>query len=121
MPPWAADTAVGINSAIHFAIAFGEIFLWNRVYPRLKQFAFTEKEAAKARPIVANAGLYNAFIAAGLLWSLVAGDDHLRYFFLLCVVIAGVFGAVTLKTSKTLALQTLPAFLAILLVWLPKL
>jgi putative membrane protein len=117
-----ADVAVWAVSAIHFLIAFAEIALWKRVYPRLPQFSFTPGEAAKAGPIVANAGLYNAFLAAGLLWSGVTSMDAqpLRLFFLMCVMVAGVFGAVTLKAPKTLVLQTLPALIAACLVWMAK-
>ena len=114
-----ANVAVGLVSAIHFMIAFAEIFLWNRLYPRLKQFSFTPGEAAKAGPIVANAGLYNAFLAAGLLWSQTRmNDQSVRLFFLTCVMVAGIYGAVTLKAPKTLGLQTLPALIAASLVWI---
>jgi putative membrane protein len=68
---------------------------------------------------VANAGLYNGFIAAGLVWSLLSSThpQDVRFFFLTCVMVAGIFGAATLKTPKTLGLQTLPALVALLLVW----
>lgn len=117
-----ANTAVGIVAAIHFVISFTEIFLWKRVYPGLRQFAFTAAEAGKVGPIVANAGLYNGFLAAGLFWSALPGStaEPLRLFFLACVVVAGIFGAVTLKAPKTLALQTLPALICIALVWMVK-
>lgn len=116
------SSMIGLVSAIHFVIAYAEIFLWKRIYPRLKQFAFTSSEAEKAGPIVANAGLYNVFLASGLLLSALAGSDFgtLRLFLLACVITAGLFGAVTLKAPKTLALQTLPALLAAFLVWMAK-
>ena len=115
-----ANLAVGVISGIHFLISFGEIFLWKRVYPRLKQFNFTPVEAGKAGPIVANAGLYNGFLAVGLLLSAlpVMDSQPLRLFFLACVVVAGIFGAVTLRAPKTLGLQTLPALIAAFLVWI---
>ena len=114
-----ADSAVGLVAGIHVLISGAEIFLWKSLYPRLEQFNFSSSEAEKAGPIVANAGLYNGFIAAGLLWSLLSSTNSqdVRFFFLACVVIAGIFGAATLKTAKTLWLQTLPALVAILLVW----
>jgi putative membrane protein len=64
-------------------------------------------EALKVAPIVANAGLYNGFITAGLIWGLVSGKngDVIKVFFLVCVIIAGIFGAVTLKWT-TLLIQT---------------
>lgn len=117
-----ADFAVGLVSGIHYVIAAGEIFLWDRVYPRLKQFNFSPEEAEKVRPIVANAGLYNAFIATGLMLSVMSatGLRPARLFFLVCVAVAGIFGAVTLKAPRTLAFQTLPALIAIALVWLAQ-
>jgi putative membrane protein len=117
----AANIAIGVVSTIHFLIAFAEIFLWSRLYPRLKQFSFSPGEAAKVGPIVANAGLYNAFLAAGLIWSLAGKDDQsVRLFFLTCVMVAGIFGAITLRTPKTLGLQTLPALIAGFLAWMTK-
>jgi putative membrane protein len=115
-----ADSAVGLVAGIHVLISGAEIFLWKTLYPRLEQFDFSSSEAEKAGPIVANAGLYNGFIAAGLLWSLLSSTNPqgVRFFFLTCVMVAGVFGAATLKTPKTLGLQTLPALVAMLLVWI---
>jgi putative membrane protein len=116
------SSIVGLISAIHFGIAFAEIFLWKLIYPRLKQFGFTPSEAEKAGPIVANAGLYNGFLASGLLWSALVGSDFpaLRLFLLACVIAAGLFGAVTLKAPKTLALQTFPALFAAWLVYIAR-
>jgi putative membrane protein len=114
----AVEIAVGLIALIHFGIAFAEMFLWKKpaVFGRLERFHFDEKEAARIAPIVANAGLYNAFLGAGLAWSFIAdADAHaLRIFFLTCVAIAGVYGAITLKPT-TLFIQTLPAVIAGLL------
>ena len=116
-----ANVAVGIVALVHVAISVAELFLWKRpgVYGRLDRFNFNQDEANKVAPIVANAGLYNAFIASGLVWSLFATSDSqsLKLFFLSCVVIAGIYGAATLKRT-TLVLQTLPALLAAFLVWI---
>ncbi|MEH2082156.1 MAG: DUF1304 domain-containing protein [Nostoc sp.] len=110
--------SVLIIAAIHIAISVAEIFLWENplVYQRLD---FTAEIASKVAPIVQNAGLYNSFIAAGLIWGTFAKSNSLeiRVFFLVCVIIAGVFGALTLKWT-TLVLQTLPAFVALAVVWL---
>ncbi len=115
----AANMAVGVVALIHFIIASAEMFLWNRIYPRLKKpVDFNDAEAVKVAPVVANAGLYNGFVAAGLVWSaLFATSPDLRLFFLACVMIAGVFGAATLKDPKVLGMQTLPAAIAACLVW----
>jgi putative membrane protein len=114
-----ANVAVGFVALLHVVICVAEMFFWKRsaVYKRLDRFNFSQDEADKVAPIVANAGLYNAFIASGLIWSLFASDasQSLKLFFLTCVVIAGIYGAVTLKRT-TLVLQTLPALLAMGLV-----
>lgn len=111
-----STTAVAIIATIHIAISIVEIFLWKNpsVYQRLD---YNAEIAAKVAPIVENAGLYNSFIAAGLIWGTFAKSNSLpiRVFFLVCVIIAGVFGALTLKRT-TFVIQTLPAFLALLLV-----
>jgi putative membrane protein len=98
--------------AIQLLIAVAEIFFWKhpKIYGRLDKFKFTDEEARKIAPIIANAGLYNAFIGAGLIWATlcVASHPSLQVFFLSCVFIAGIFGAITLKPT-TLFFQSLPA------------
>lgn len=108
--------AVAIVGVIHIAISIVEMFFWKTpfVYERLE---FTADIASQVAPIVKNAGLYNAFIAAGLLWGAFNQNRSIRFFFLVCVVIAGLYGAVTLKPT-TLLLQTLPATIALIFVWL---
>ncbi|MEC4984496.1 MAG: DUF1304 domain-containing protein [Oscillatoria sp. PMC 1068.18] len=117
MPPIIVTATVFFVAIIHVAIAIVEIFFWQQpfVYERL---GFTHKIAQIVAPIVANAGLYNSFIAAGLVWGAFAKNNaiSIRVFFLVCVIVAGIFGAFTLKPT-TLALQTIPAFLALVLVW----
>jgi putative membrane protein len=114
-------TLVASGFAVFFqgVIAVVEMFLWMhpKVYSRL---LFEEDDARKVAPIVRNAGLYNAFLAAGLIWGIAelrAGHGDVLAFFLACVAIAGVFGAITLKTSSpfplTLLIQTLPAVLGL--------
>lgn len=116
MKPIVSTIAVTIIATIHIAISTVEIFFWKNpsVYERLD---YNAEMAAKVTPIVENAGLYNSFIAAGLIWGAFAKSNSLpiRVFFLVCVIIAGVFGALTLKRT-TFFIQTLPAFLALLLV-----
>ena len=104
---------VSLVALVQIVIATVEMFLWKvpRVHSRLN---FTDDEAKKVAPIVANAGLYNSFLAAGLIWGLLSnsGRTQIEVFFLTCVVIAGVFGAVTLKPT-TLVLQSLPGALGL--------
>ncbi|MEB3190785.1 MAG: DUF1304 domain-containing protein [Snowella sp.] len=115
-----------LNALIHLGFAVGEIFFTTYLLEKL--FGFSTLDALKIAPIAQNAGIYNSFIAAGLFWSAFAQNNafELRLFFLICVAIAGIFGAMTLpsknssqtKNLKTLYIQTLPAVVAILLVWM---
>jgi putative membrane protein len=110
--PVVAAVCVGIVALIHVAIAVVEMLFWTRrrVHERLD---FTQAEAEKVAPIVANAGLYNSFLAAGLIWALAwAPGANVTIFFLLCVIVAGLFGAATLKPT-TLLLQTVPGAAAL--------
>ena len=113
-----AIAALLIVAVFHSLIAIAEMFFWKWpfVYTRLERFAFTQAEADKVAPIVANAGLYNAFLAAGLLWSVRADNPQAAFFFLACVALAGLYGAATLKRT-TLIVQTFPAALAALALW----
>jgi putative membrane protein len=116
----AGNVLVGFVAAIHAVILAVEIFLWRspRVHGRL---GFTQEQADKVAPIVANVGLYNGFLAIGLTWSLFAPSDFfsLRAFFLICVIVAGAFGAVTIKWT-TLVLQSAPAAAALIGCWLSR-
>jgi putative membrane protein len=109
--------ALIIVALIHTLIAAVEIFFWQvpAIHERL---GYSAEIAAQVAPIVQNAGLYNSFIAAGLFWGAFTQNCtvQIRYFFLSCVVIAGIFGAVTLRPT-TLILQTLPALIALALNW----
>jgi putative membrane protein len=114
-----------LNALVHLGFALGEIFFTTYLLETL--FGFCPSDALKTAPIAKNAGIYNSFIVAGLFWSVFAQDNafELRLFFLICVAIAGIFGAITLpnkdsteaKNLKTLYIQTLPAIIAIVLVW----
>jgi len=96
------------------------MFFWKQpvIHERL---GFTLEEAIKVTPIVANAGLYNGFFAAGLIWSLIWGKNGnaIKIFFLVCVIIAGIFGAATL-TWTPLLIQTAPGAIALFLVWISR-
>jgi putative membrane protein len=119
-----AAFCVGLTAAIHVVISAVQMFLWTRpeVYGRL-DLRLNEAEALKVAPIVQNVGLYNGFLAAGLIWGIFAGRIAftIRVFFLSCVIIAGIFGAITLPKPTTLFLQSLPAAIALVLCYLaPK-
>ncbi len=97
----------------HVYILVTEMFLWTTPYG-LRAFGNTREKAELTRALAANMGLYNGFLAAGLLWSFVAAEPRpIRLFFLGCVVVAGVFGGVT-AMRKILYLQAGPAALALL-------
>jgi putative membrane protein len=112
--------AVGL---LHVGISVTEIFFWNKLglYKRIERLQLTVEESRKAAPIVANAGLYNGFIAAGLIWGALSpnGGTAIEIFFLGCVIVAGIFGAITLKWT-TVFLQTVPAALALVVVWISR-
>ncbi len=96
------------------------MFLWDKPVGR-KVFRNTPEKAEASRVLAANQGLYNGFLAAGLLWGLVAREGALaiKVFFLACVVVAGVFGAATAKVT-ILFFQALPGALALLAVFIAR-
>ncbi len=113
-----ATLAVLIIAALHAYFLVLEMFLWTKP-TGLRTFGMTPEQAKATAPLAANQGLYNGFLAAGLLWGVLLGSAgfNVRVFFLLCVIVAGVFGAATAKRS-ILFIQALPALIALVLVWL---
>src|ERR1017187_2491995 len=92
----AANIAVGLVAALHLYFLVLEMFFWDK--PRgLRTFGLTPEFAAASKSLAANQGLYNGFLAAGLVWglSLGAAGDPIEIFFLGCIIVAGVFGAAT--------------------------
>ena len=88
------------------------MFLWTKPYGR-KTFGLSESFAKETKSLAANQGLYNGFLAAGLLWGLVStGGYDALIFFLSCIIIAGIYGAITAKKS-ILWIQAMPAAIAI--------
>ena len=103
---------VSIVIVLHILFLVLEMFLWNTTYGR-KTFGLDEDYARRSAPLAANQGLYNGFLAAGLLWGLVSTGGHdALVFFLSCVIIAGIYGAITAKRS-ILWLQAFPAAIAL--------
>jgi len=109
---------VALVAVEHIFFLILEMFLWTKPTGR-KIFGLTRQFAEDSKSLAANQGLYNGFLAAGLLWSLVQPDVDFAYrlqiFFLGCVLIAAVFGGITVKRS-ILFIQGGPALLALLLV-----
>ena len=112
----AADAAVALVALLHLYFLVLEMFLWTKPFG-LKTFGLKPEAAAASKSLAANQGLYNGFLAAGLVWGLVLGDtgSAIKIFFLACVVVAGVFGALT-ASRKILWVQAVPGALAIVLV-----
>jgi len=108
--------AVGLVALEHVYIMVLEMFLWNT--PRgMATFNTTPEFAQASASLAANQGLYNGFLAAGLIWGLATGNRTFKLFFLACVIVAGVFGAVT-ALPKIFFIQALPAIIAMALVLL---
>lgn len=108
-----ANALVGLVVVIHLYIVVLEMFLWEKPIGR-KTFRTTPEFAAASKVLAANQGLYNGFLAAGLIWGLgmgVAGQP-VQLFFLGCVMVAGLYGALTVGI-KILFVQTVPAALAV--------
>ncbi len=110
-----ATALVALVAIEHLYILVLEMFLWTRP-AGLRAFGLTQEFAEQTAVLAANQGLYNGFLAAGLIWSLFRKEDGipLRIFFLSCVVVAGVFGAITAKPS-ILFVQAAPALIALVL------
>lgn len=98
----------------HIGILVLEMFFWNHPLGQ-RIFSMTPEVAASSEILAMNQGLYNGFLAAGLIWGLLAKRIDVKIFFLSCVVIAGIFGGMTAKTS-ILFTQGLPALLALIFV-----
>jgi putative membrane protein len=114
----AAQIVVAIVALLHVYFMVLEMFLWDTPYGR-KTFAMTPEKAAATKQLAMNQGLYNGFLAAGLAWGLLLGTagDAIKIFFLACVIVAGVFGAVT-ASRKILFVQALPAAIGLALIFL---
>ncbi|MEL6200558.1 MAG: DUF1304 domain-containing protein [Pseudomonadota bacterium] len=98
----------------HVGILVLEMFFWNHPVGQ-RIFAMTPEVAASSEVLAMNQGLYNGFLAAGLFWGLLRDRVDIKVFFLGCVVVAGLFGGLTAKTS-ILFTQGLPALVALILV-----
>jgi putative membrane protein len=120
MPAWIliGDFTVGLVALLHLSFLVLEMFFWNKPLGR-RIFRLTPEFAHASAALAANQGLYNGFLAGGLLWSLVLGPAGLGFklFFLGCVIVAGIFGALTVN-RRILWVQALPGAMALVLVLL---
>lgn len=110
-----ANILVALVAALHAYFLVLEMFLWTKPIG-LKVFRNTPEKAELTKVLAANQGLYNGFLAAGLIWGLVHGNPafafQIKVFFLLCVIVAGAYGAATVST-RFLIVQALPAAIAL--------
>jgi len=112
-----ANIIIAVVAVLHVGFLVLEMFLWNHPFGR-KRFDMTPEYSQASASLAANQGLYNGFLAAGLVWGLVSGEFSIKLFFLICVVVAGVFGGLTARRT-ILYIQALPALLALVLLYLP--
>ena len=103
---------IAVVALLHLYFLVLEMFLWTRS-PGLKTFRNTPEKAAITRVLAANQGLYNGFLAAGLLYGAATGSREFVLFFLACVVVAGVYGAYSVN-KRIFFVQAMPALLALL-------
>ena len=115
-----ANFLVAVVAALHVFFLVLEMFLWDKPLG-LKIFRNSIEKARDSKVLAANQGLYNGFLAAGLLWGLFHPNPafafQIKVFFLLCVIVAGAYGAATVS-RRILYVQAAPAALALVLLWL---
>lgn len=113
-----ANIVVALIALLHVYFLVLEMFLWDKP-AGLKAFGQTLEAARASKVLAANQGLYNGFLAAGLFWglSLGAGGADVKVFFLVCILVAGLYGAAT-ASRKILFIQAIPAAIGLLLVLL---
>ena len=111
---------IGLVATIHLYIMWFEMFAWESRGPKIFR-SFSKDLFGKTKAMAANQGLYNGFLAAGLIWSFFISDaiwrEYITLFFLVCVTIAGIYGALTVE-RKIFFVQSVPALLAILMLLL---
>ena len=115
-----ANCLVAVVAALHVYFLVLEMFFWTKPLG-LKTFRNTIEKATESAVLAANQGLYNGFLAAGLVWGLIQSNPgfavQIKTFFLLCVIVAGIYGAATVS-RRILYVQAAPAALALILLWL---
>jgi len=113
------EILVGLVIAIHLYVVWLEMFAWTSRGPKVFR-GYSNEYFVSTQVLAANQGLYNGFLAAGLIWSYFipdhVGQEFVRYFFLGCVAVAGIYGAMT-ADKKIFFIQALPALLALALLY----
>jgi putative membrane protein len=115
-----ATVLIALVALLHLYFMVLEMFLWDKPIG-MKVFRNSPEKAEATKVLAANQGLYNGFLAAGLIVGLLMGAAgfHFKLFFLVCVIVAGVYGAATFS-KKILYVQALPAALALAALFLAK-
>jgi putative membrane protein len=113
-----ANILVVIVALLHIGFLVLEMFFWDHPVGR-KRFGLTPEFSKASATLAANQGLYNGFLAAGLIWGLITGEVSIKIFFLVCVLIAGIYGGFTARRT-ILYIQALPALLALIVVYLAR-
>ncbi len=113
-----AGILVLLVALLHLYFLVLEMFLWTK--PKgMKTFGLKSKEFAEdSKVLAANQGLYNGFLAAGLIYALIVKEKNTAIFFLACVIIAGIYGAYSTKKIRLFFVQSVPAIIAIIAVLL---
>lgn len=115
--PLAAIILIGFTAFLHLSFLYFEMFAWTTTAPKIFR-GFPKEFFPKTKAMAANQGLYNGFLAAGLIWTFfiehVEWQQNIAFFFLSCVVVAGIYGAFTVS-KKIFIVQALPAIAAILI------
>ena len=115
-----AKILIGLIAFIHLYILWFEMFAWTTRGPKVFR-SFPKELFPQTKAMAANQGLYNGFLAAGLIWTFFITDSHwqtnVATFFLACVAIAGIYGAMT-ADKKIFFVQTVPALIALVLLYL---
>ncbi|MBK9272336.1 MAG: DUF1304 domain-containing protein [Saprospiraceae bacterium] len=113
------DFLILLIALLHLYILYMEMFAWESMGKKTFRGAMPEEMFKPTKILAANQGLYNGFLAAGLVWSLIISDpnwsENVAIFFLLCVAVAGIYGGFT-ASRKIFYVQTVPALLTLCLV-----
>lgn len=96
----------------HLYFLILEMFFWTRPMG-MKAFGLSREQAENSKVLAANQGLYNGFLASGLIWGMLTGNKTLILFILICVSIAGIFGSISTKNRKLFYIQSIPALIAL--------
>jgi putative membrane protein len=113
-----ANILVVLVAVLHIGFLALEMFFWDHPFGR-KRFRMTPEFSKASASLAANQGLYNGFLAAGLIWGLVTSNTPVQLFFLICVLVAGIYGGLTTRRT-ILYIQALPGLLALITVYLAK-